>query len=645
MAYSKLGVEVVFGSGKIRTEIIDILKAIPTITLVGHTHDTKTISDKIRLTADLVLVELSEEATIPDWLWNVTRKISPGAVILCASRWNPDFLIQATQAGFHSFLTMPFTRTDLEATINKIELVDESQLPGKGKVIVVTGFKGGVGVTTVAINLAMALGQKANDKVALVDLGVPFPDVARFIDKEVSYSLYEAVEHGGNLDVSFLTKLMQPYDSNLDILNGYVDVGGTYRLDTKAFKQILSTLRRMYNYIIIDLGQSFDQLYIEAIKQSDMVLILSGLAIADLKNMKATWPMFTEWSEGAIKLKVLVNRLNKGNNIQITSLEEIIRGPVFETLPSDYHLLMDAQFQGAPLAVTAPRAKLWHKIVGLAEKIREQLGVASEEPEVSAPEIAARAQTGFSWQGHRGIMLAALSLAVLLLLILMLNFLFKKPGEPSKASVHQEHQKMEKAASRPELPPQAMVNQESKDLGKGVSASKVPAPAKMAQDFNNLSKSFGKGDHSPGTNAAPAASEGKLANLTPAPPPGPSSGPPASASPNPAAPTGPAAAPAAAPAPGKAVAQGSGPAAEPPAGQAGSAAPQVQATPPQAPAAAKAQVKPKYVGSSTSNKYHYPDCKWAKTIPHKKLIGFKSVAEAQAKGYIPCPTCNPPRKD
>jgi pilus assembly protein CpaE len=645
MAYHKLGVEVIFGSGKIQTEIIDILKAIPTIALVGHTRDTKTISDKIRLTADLVLVELSEGATIPDWLWNVTRKISPGAVILCAPRWNPDFLIQATQTGFHSFLTIPFTRTDLEATINKIELIDESQLPGKGKVIVVTGYKGGVGVTTVAINLAMALGQNSTNKVALVDLGIPFPDVARFIDKEVSYSLYEAVEHGGNVDVSFLKKLMQPYDSNLDILNGYVDVGGTYRLETNSFKQIIATLRRMYNYIVIDLGQSFDHLYMEALKQGDMVIVLSGLTIADLKNMKATWPLLTEWAEGAIKLKVVVNRLNKGNDIQINSLEEIIRGPVFETLPSDYQLLMDSQFQGAPLAITAPRAKLWQKIEGLAEKIREQMEVTSEEPEVSPPEIPARAQKGFSWQGHRGIMLAALSLAVLLLLILMLNFFFKKPEEPSKASVHQGIKKMEKAVSRPELPPQAMVNQESKDLGKGVSPSKVPQPVRMAQDFNSLSKSFGKGDHSPGTNAAPAAPEGKLANLTPAPPPGPASGTPASTSPNPAAPTGPAATPAAAPAPGKAVAQGSGPAAEPPAGRAGSAAPQVQATPAKAPAAAKVHSKPKYVGSSTSNKYHYLDCKWAKTIPHKKLIAFKSVAEARKKGYIPCPTCNPPRKD
>ena len=53
----------------------------------------------------------------------------------------------------------------------------------------------------------------------------------------------------------------------------------------------------------------------------------------------------------------------------------------------------------------------------------------------------------------------------------------------------------------------------------------------------------------------------------------------------------------------------------------------------------------KYVGSITSNKYHYPDCKWAKKILPQKLLGFRSVQEAKEKGYIPCPLCQPPLRD
>jgi hypothetical protein len=70
------------------------------------------------------------------------------------------------------------------------------------------------------------------------------------------------------------------------------------------------------------------------------------------------------------------------------------------------------------------------------------------------------------------------------------------------------------------------------------------------------------------------------------------------------------------------------------------------------PVAASADPKPaeatapfKYVGSKTSNKYHYPGCKWAAEIKLQNLIHFSSTAEARKQGYIPCPTCNPPSHD
>jgi hypothetical protein len=56
---------------------------------------------------------------------------------------------------------------------------------------------------------------------------------------------------------------------------------------------------------------------------------------------------------------------------------------------------------------------------------------------------------------------------------------------------------------------------------------------------------------------------------------------------------------------------------------------------------AAAEPSPKFVGSITSNKIHYPDCKWAAKIKPEKLITFPSIAAAQAQGYIPCPVCRP----
>jgi methylphosphotriester-DNA--protein-cysteine methyltransferase len=53
----------------------------------------------------------------------------------------------------------------------------------------------------------------------------------------------------------------------------------------------------------------------------------------------------------------------------------------------------------------------------------------------------------------------------------------------------------------------------------------------------------------------------------------------------------------------------------------------------------------KYVGSAKSNKYHYPDCRWAQKIKSENLVTFKSAKEALAAGYVPCKVCKPPTKD
>jgi pilus assembly protein CpaE len=558
-------VAVFFASGVLRPEILEILEAIPSLNIINQAIDPESFFDSLHLIPDLVLIELNEEIATPEWLEKFTRRLSPGATIMCAPYWQPDFLIQATQAGFREFLTLPFSRTDLEDVIKRICLLRNANQTELGHVIVVTGYKGGVGVTTIAINLAMALGELINNKVALVDLGRPFPDIAKFLDQEVTYSLSDIIEQGGSVDVSFLQKIMQPYGPKLDILNGCNEIMDQSALETDFVEHIFNSLRHMYHYIVVDLGHGFDPLFIEVIKQGDMVIMLSGLTIADLKNLKTIWPLLTEWAGGSDKLKVVVNRLNKGNSIQLESLENITHSPPFESLPSDYHLLMDALIQGTPLGIAAPRSKLWDEIKILANKVRQQLEIVSEEAGDEVSEIASQGQHWFWPKAHRGTILGAFFLATLLLIILILNSLV---GGPRQAPVIQDTKSIEKKAVPATGSPKVKEGPPAPEV-----QSPNPSPA-LSPEKSTLTKL-----------------DSLANNLTAGPPP-----------------------------------------------EAQSSSPGIAPSP-------EAEGEPRYVGSITSNKYHYPDCQWAKTILPERLIGFKSVAEAKKKGYLPCPTCKPPRED
>ena len=113
-------------------------------------------------------------------------------VLLCAENREQEYLIRAMQLGVREFLPLPLVRSDLEAALERVRVTKKTTAvrPAKpGKMVVVMGNKGGVGTTTVAINLAEALGKLLSERVALVDLGRPFPDIANFLDQEVLFNI------------------------------------------------------------------------------------------------------------------------------------------------------------------------------------------------------------------------------------------------------------------------------------------------------------------------------------------------------------------------------------------------------------------------------------------------------------------------
>jgi pilus assembly protein CpaE len=424
---------VIYGSGTELAEIQDILETLPQIKLINQTCNPEDLFDTQHIALDIVLVELNAEMGVPDWLEELAQSLPQAAIIVCSQNWKPDFLLQATRLGIHEFLTMPFTRADLLDILERIcpRNLNQPEDDRKGHVIAVTGYKGGVGVTTIAINLAIALaGVQTANKVALVDLGRPFADVANFLNQKVNFSLSDLIHHKGDIDTIFLHRIMHKYGSNIDILNGFIDIEDHDRLETDILEHIFYLLRTMYDYIVVDVGQGVDAFFQNIINDRDMVLLVSGLTVADLKNLEKVWPSVTEWGGGYVKIKVVVNRLNKDNSIQLKYLKEIIQSPPFETLPSDYHLLMDALIQGVPLGIAAPRSGLWHKIKNLAELIHRQMKSGSEEGQDNVSETSSSKRRLLPFMENRnrptivGAFLTIFSVGLLALILLLMQHSF-----------------------------------------------------------------------------------------------------------------------------------------------------------------------------------------------------------------------------
>jgi pilus assembly protein CpaE len=325
---------------------------------------------------------MNGESRVPEWLENLSQEMPHAHVLVCSYNREPDFLIRAMQVGIREFLPLPLTQGDLEGALSRVQMARKKLIPvddQQGRIIVVTGHKGGVGTTTIAVNLIQALAESSTGRLALIDLGRPFPDVGTFLDQESNYSIVDLIQNIATLDKSFVQRIMQPYGTKVSILHGATDFKEQDSIELESLERIFALLRTMYSFIVIDLSHWLDELFLKVLTDADMVLMLTGLTVPDLRNLKKLWPYTIEWHQDKRKIKIVVNRHDNSSDLQLRDLGSILQHPAFATLPSDYQAMMQSLNQGAPLMDAAPRSKLWRGIKELASKVVQEFGNETNE--------------------------------------------------------------------------------------------------------------------------------------------------------------------------------------------------------------------------------------------------------------------------
>jgi pilus assembly protein CpaE len=379
-----LTISVLYGTGVQRPEIKEVLDNCPQVKILGQTIDPQNFTSQVQeVFPDIVLVEMNGEKGVPDWLEHLPHEMPHSQVLVCSHNREPDFLIRAMQVGIREFLPLPLTQVDLEAALKRVwnskKRVTHAENQQPGRVIVVTGHKGGVGSTTIAVNLALALGEATGERLALVDLGRPFPDIATFLDQESNYSIADLIQNVATLDQSFIQRIMQPFGPRLSILHGISDFREQESIELESLDRIIGILRSMYRFVVIDLSHWLDEFFLKVMTEADMVLMLTGLTVPDLRNLKKLWPHIMEWHQDKRKIKLVVNRYDMSSGLQLRDLESILQHSAYATLASDYQAMMQCLNQGAPMATATPRAKLWRDVKDLAAKVLKDFGADEQE--------------------------------------------------------------------------------------------------------------------------------------------------------------------------------------------------------------------------------------------------------------------------
>jgi pilus assembly protein CpaE len=382
-----INVSVLHGSEPRDSTYRQVLQSIEDLKLLPEAMDPETFwaqhQDK---PPDLVMVNLNGTGIVPDWLGPLINNLPQTEVMVCSHSRDVDFVLNIMKLRPGGYLPLPLNREEVVATVERVKsrLGKEHDL-GKGQILAVTGTKGGVGTTSVATNLAVALAETTPGGVVLVDLARPFPHVGQFLDLKCEHTIKDLMAGADALDPVFLKKIVQKHKSNLEVLLSYPN----YRqdpqgpLDFDPMCKIFAALRASYRWVVVDLGSWLDMFYLRVLQKADQILLVTELTLPDLQNAKVIRSLFPDWSIEDRKVKILVNHYAKHYALGLENLQNIFKDSVLHTLPHEYHPLMEAINQGEPLSEVAPRSKLWRKIKELASYLTAQ-NQAENERQISA---------------------------------------------------------------------------------------------------------------------------------------------------------------------------------------------------------------------------------------------------------------------
>ncbi len=252
-----------------------------------------------------------------------------------------------------------------------------------GKIINVISSKGGVGTTTIAVNLAVSLAaEKNHPSVALIDMNLLFGDIPLFLEIEPKYNWSEITKNISRLDDNFLRNILSVDTSGVSVLPSpsYVNDPNVETPDFLA--HLLVIMQRVFDFIIIDGGQPLDDISFKILELSDIALLVSILTPPCILNTKKLLKTFRGLGFPLNEnIKIVVNRYLKKSIISLTDAESSFEKEIFWTIPNDYQTTVNAINEGKALAQFAPGEAITKNFKKLATKLRA-------ESEKSGPAIS-----------------------------------------------------------------------------------------------------------------------------------------------------------------------------------------------------------------------------------------------------------------
>jgi pilus assembly protein CpaE len=325
----------------------------------------------------------------------IRRDLPMTQVVVVSEDKYYDTVLRAMRNGASDFVTHDATLDELSLAVNRageMALQDKMKVhtyeykdfegptpplerdgPQNGKIITVFSPKGGTGVTTIAVNLAIAL-QENDTTVAMVDSSMQFGDVAIFLNEMGKFSVLDLMPRIYELDTKVIEDVMLLHKgSGLRVLKAPVRPELAEQVTGNNLTKVLEMMREMFSYIVVNTSSFISDPVLAALDAGDVVVLVCNQEVISIKSTRAFLDLWDGFGLSKDRILVTVNRYSKQDVIGKEKISESLKHPVALTIPFDEETLIPAANLGIPFMLNKRGLPVTDSIYKLAELTTKKL--------------------------------------------------------------------------------------------------------------------------------------------------------------------------------------------------------------------------------------------------------------------------------
>lgn len=340
----------------------------------------------------------------------ITRGSPNSQVIMMSVQSEADYLRRSMLAGARDFLTKPFTSDELISTIRRVYRMGQNRAPvmlqqtaaqaapaqasrgtkaapgqanRNGSIIVVFGPKGGIGTTSLAVNLAVALQQRPDTAVALVDASLQFGDVGVLLNLQPTRNISDLIDSINDLDADSINIVATAHTSGIKVLLAPSRPENADLVQPDHLKIILDAMAHLYDYVVVDTATVINELVLTAMDRASRIVLVATPDIPAIKNARLFFEITDALNYEPNKIMLVLNKMDKRSGITAQMIEDNVKHPVSGQIPLDEVVALSSINRGVPFMIDSRSKPIALAVQQLADRIVS---------EISAPLAEAAAQ-------------------------------------------------------------------------------------------------------------------------------------------------------------------------------------------------------------------------------------------------------------